>query len=424
MDDLAPVEHDAPARLTQDQAQQLVLRTVTTHAESLLRTAHRHSLCDDDAHDAYQRGLEIFVRRARTLDPERASRWLHVVVKREAWAVRQGRADVVASDDFDFDRHEAVHLASPEEQTLSADRVTRAAEALQRLKPHEVQAMWLKALGNSYDDIGAATGWSKRKIERCLVEGRKAFLERFSGIEAGDECRRWQPVLSAILDGEATAAQLAEARPHLRNCSGCRASLRALHDADRPLAAVLPFGLTGAGLKLGGLFDRFLPAAASGDGAGAAGGLSLFGAGGAKLAGLLAAGAAASAGGGLVAVHEHGATDRAPSVRATHRAAADARTPAPDITRPAAGVVRAPGGRSDGGGRHDARLVARRASPGRVEFAPAGAEPSPGGSETPSPTPSAVAAVPVKRTASPVPRGAPTAPAQTDSAAGEFAPQP
>jgi DNA-directed RNA polymerase specialized sigma24 family protein len=162
MDDLAPVEHDAPARLTQDQAQQLVLRTVTTHADSLLRTAHRHSLCDDDAHDAYQRGLEIFVRRARTLDPERASRWLHVVVKREAWAVRQGRADVVASDDFDVDRHEAVHLASPEEQTLSADRVTRAAEALQRLKPHEVQAMWLKALGNSYDDIGAATGWSKR----------------------------------------------------------------------------------------------------------------------------------------------------------------------------------------------------------------------------------------------------------------------
>jgi hypothetical protein len=256
-----------------------------------------------------------------------------------------------------------------------------------------------------------------------LVEGRKAFLERFSGIEAGEECERWQPVLSAIVDGEATAAQLADARPHLRNCSGCRAGLRALHDADRPLAAVLPLGLTGAGLKLGGLFERFLPAATSGDGAGAAGGLSFFGAGGAKLAGLLAAGAAASAGGGLVVAHEHHATDRAPSVRAANRPASGVRPTAADVIRPALAVVRPAGGGTESRrGAERARLVARRAAPGRVEFAPPGAEPSRGPSRAASPTPIAAAAAPVKRTADP--RPVPAAPARADSAAGEFAPQP
>src|SRR3954462_905561 len=107
MDNLAPAQHEARPRLSDTEAQELVLRTVATQAESLLRTAYRHSLCDDDAHDAYQRGLEIFVRRAPTLDPARADRWLHVVVKREAWAVREARADVAASADFDADGHEA-----------------------------------------------------------------------------------------------------------------------------------------------------------------------------------------------------------------------------------------------------------------------------------------------------------------------------
>src|SRR3954447_13816193 len=217
MENYAPPEQDAPGRLTDDQAEQLVLRTVATQAESLLRTAYRHSLCDDDAHDAYQRGLEIFVRRAPTLDPARADRWLHVVVKREAWAVREARADVAASADFDADGHEAIHLASPEEQTINAERMTRAAEALQRLKPHELQAMWLKASGSSYSEIGQTLGFSPRKVNRCLAEGRKSFLERFAGIEAGEECARWLPVLSAIVDGEATAEQMADLRPHLRN---------------------------------------------------------------------------------------------------------------------------------------------------------------------------------------------------------------
>src|SRR3954467_11545158 len=97
-------------------------------------------------------------------------------------------------------------------------------------------------MGNSYQEICEQTGWSYTKVNRCLAEGRKSFLARYAGIEAGEECRRWAPVLSAMVDGEATAEQMLQLRPHLRNCAGCRAALRELRGSNAPLAALVPGG--------------------------------------------------------------------------------------------------------------------------------------------------------------------------------------
>jgi RNA polymerase sigma factor (sigma-70 family) len=381
--------HDAAPSRTHAETQELVLRTVAREAESLLRTARRHSLCADDAHDAYQRSMEILVRRAPTLDPERAARWLHVVVKHEAMALRKGRSEVVSPEAVDFELHEAVHVPSPEEQAIGADRTARAAEALQRLKPHELQAMWLKALGKSYAEICDETGWSHTKLNRCLAEGRKTFLQRFAGIETGEECTRWQPVLSAMVDGEATAAQLTELRPHLRNCPSCRATVRGLHEARAPLAAVLPVGLLGAGAKLGGLLDRVMPAAAAGDAGLTGGGAGLLGVGGTKLAGLVAAGAAATAGGGgLVVAHEHHAASVKRARPAVQQRVAARRADVLPVSAALGGAgpfssSTAPGGADrptdrqlEHGGRATRRsrlrLTARRRHDGRVEFRPAG----------------------------------------------------
>ena len=128
----------------------LVVETVTRHAVALLRTARRHSLCLDDAHDAYQRALEIFVRRAASLRRETVVSWLHTVVKHEAMAVREQRARLVAAEEVDFDAHACPRDPSPDERVVSFDRTARAAEALGRLKPQEVTALWLKAQGLSY----------------------------------------------------------------------------------------------------------------------------------------------------------------------------------------------------------------------------------------------------------------------------------
>lgn len=396
MNNLAPPEPDARVRLTDDQAQELVLRTLATQSESLLRTAHRHSLCVDDAHDAFQRGMEIFLRRARTLDPASAHRWLHVVVKHEAMEVRRGRIAAVGYEEIDVDRETSRHAASPEEQVLGAERTRRATEALKRLKPQELRAMWLKAAGHSYAEIGAVTGFSATKVNRSLTEGRRAFFDRFAGIESGVECERWQPVLTAIAQSTATAEQITDARPHLRNCPACRAQLRSLH--HRPLTALLPLGLLGTLTRLA---ERLV---GGGDAA-------LGAANGTKLAVILATGAAATAGGGFVMAQETGPSHARPPA---HTVATSATTRA--ITSPAAVVAIAaprstPPKRSAPQPKHKAKtkhLTARHHST-HIEFAPHGTEPS-------APPPTATRAT--------TPHPLPPPPPTPDSTHGEFSPQP
>lgn len=260
----------ATPQRTPAEAEALVLATIHRHAESILRLARRHSLCADDAHDAYQRGVEIFIRRAASLDADGAGAWLHTVVKHEAIAVRAARLRVLGHNEFDVDAQEARTEPSPDERALSFERLARSAEALQRLKPQEVRALWLKAQGHSYQDIAEICDWTYTKVNRCITEGRRSFLERYAGIEAGAECERWAPVLSAIVDGEATPEQVADARPHLRNCAGCRATLAAMRGSAAPLAALLPVatvalaGAEPASHRGGGLLLRVYEALAGG----------------------------------------------------------------------------------------------------------------------------------------------------------------
>src|SRR4051794_30463064 len=102
-------------------ARDLVQTTITEHAGSLLRLARRFSLCTEDAQDAYQRAVEIFLRRADTVDPETAASWLRTVVKHEALAVRRSRLRVVGREEVDLDQSEASSEPSPDERLLSAD---------------------------------------------------------------------------------------------------------------------------------------------------------------------------------------------------------------------------------------------------------------------------------------------------------------
>ena len=246
----------------------LVLDTLREHAASLLGTARRYSICTDDAHDAYQRALEIFLKRAHRLDREGALPWLRTVVKHEALAVRAARQRLLGGGDVDLDARENREAATPEECAADADALTRSAEALQRLKPQEVRALLLKAQGHSYREIGEITGWSYTKVNRCLTEGRKAFLERFAGLESGDECARWTPVVSALVDGEISLRDARAVRRHLRHCGACRSTVRELRAAGPSLAGVLPgAAVVGGGDTLeraGGLVARAYEALAGG----------------------------------------------------------------------------------------------------------------------------------------------------------------
>ncbi len=98
----------------------------------------------------------------------------------------------------------------------------------------------LKAEGFSYREICAMTGWSYTKVNRLLTEGRRAFLRRVSGIQRGADCARYEPLLSALADGEASAEDLATLRPHMQTCLSCRAALREFRAAPERVAGVLP----------------------------------------------------------------------------------------------------------------------------------------------------------------------------------------
>jgi hypothetical protein len=84
------------------------------------------------------------------------------------------------------------------------------------------------------------TGWSYTKVNRLLTEGRRAFLRRVSGIQRGADCARYEPLLSALADGEASAEDLATLRPHMQTCLSCRAALREFRAAPERVAGVLP----------------------------------------------------------------------------------------------------------------------------------------------------------------------------------------
>ena len=216
---------------------------IARRGAEVMATARRWSSTPEDAEDAYQRGLEILLTKAPTTAEDELVPWLKTVVKHEALAVRRQRerAAPVTDDGEPTEPREPAPATHDEAERYERLRV--GAEALRRLKPQEVRCLLLRAEGYSYKQIADITGWSYTKVNRCLSEGRRAFFERVAGIEAGSECQRLEPLLSALADGEADADALAELRPHLKTCLTCRARLRDYRAAPTRVAVLVPAGL-------------------------------------------------------------------------------------------------------------------------------------------------------------------------------------
>jgi RNA polymerase sigma factor (sigma-70 family) len=284
-----------------------VVELIRRHGAQVMSTARRYSASPEDAEDAYQRAVEILLTRAPCADPDELVPWLKTVVKHEAFALRRQRARHGMPGDADAIEPLAGSVPGPAELAERRDRLRVGAEALRRLKPQEVRALTLKAQGLSYQEICAATGWSYTKVNRCLAEGRKRFLARVAGIEAGAECDRLAPLVSSLADGELRGEDLAVLRGHLHGCLACRARLREYRGAPARAAALVPAPLVAS------LWHA------------AAGWLHAH-----KLAAVVAS-SVVMAGGGTVAVRtlEHPAAPPAPERTHVRRTPARARPPLP-----------------------------------------------------------------------------------------------
>ena len=224
---------------------------IETHDAVFRRTARRYSICADDAEDAYQRALEILLTKAPPIEGDNLVRWMQTVTKREALAVRRQRERLLGSPrlsrpDQDDDQDPLDSIASespgPNDQLARRERVVRSGEALNALKPQEVRALTLKAQGYSYAEIGEITGWSYTKINRCMAEGRKRFLQVFAEIEDGRRCDQLAEALSQMADGEGANGSSDALEFHLRSCAACRAKLRAYRAIPDKVFELMPAG--------------------------------------------------------------------------------------------------------------------------------------------------------------------------------------
>ncbi|MDX6609499.1 MAG: hypothetical protein QOF85_1424 [Solirubrobacterales bacterium] len=219
---------------------------IARHEAALRRTARRYSLDAEDAEDAYQRALEIALTKAPTTDLRELIRWTQTVTKHEALAVRQSREKLLGYQRrHDGSTQDPIALipaggAGTEEQVERREDVARSREALQALKPAELQALSLLAEGYSYAEIGTRTGFSQTKVNRLLAEGRARFRSLIARSEDGSRCRDLQPLLSSFCDGEAGPREVAVVREHLRACARCRATMRTYRAAPRIAAALVP----------------------------------------------------------------------------------------------------------------------------------------------------------------------------------------
>ena len=396
----------ARRRPTRAEVEPAALALLQRHGASIMATARRYAATPEDAEDAYQRGVEVLLTKAPTTAEEELVPWLRTVVKHEAWALRRQRQRAAPVADDGALPESPSEAALTHDQAERLERLRLGAEALGQLKPQEVRALVLRAEGHTYRQIQEITGWTYTKVNRCLTEGRKAFVERVAGIEAGSECERLAPLLAKLADGEATAEDLTALRPHIRSCLACRATLREYRRAPATAAALVPAAAFAA-TDRAPLLD--VPARLAEGVAGwtqkAHATFELASA--QKVAAVAASTAVIAGGGAAVTVErvEHGgdgprpaAEEEMPRAHARPSPPAPAAPPVPAAPAPAAAPPPAPAPTRAEKRERRARAIERRTPPAEQEFEPAFAATDPASADATATTASSAQPEPIRTT--------------------------
>lgn len=233
--------------------EEAVGRIVARHGNEMLGVARRFSKCASDAEDAYQSALEVLLTKAPEGDNERLAAWLMVVVRNEALMIgrRHKHIDTTAFEEIADGWVADEPLL--DERVLDAESLGRRREALRRLPPDHTRCLLLKADGMSYSEISRATGISYASVNRYLTDGRRAYRRVLGRIDSGDECRRLEPLLSLIADGEAAERERQDAKLHLQHCAACRTVLADFRATPKSIAAIFPVALAAPGAGGAGL---------------------------------------------------------------------------------------------------------------------------------------------------------------------------
>lgn len=173
-----------PKNPSTDQASraQILDRLSPREWSQLRRQARGHSINQSDAEEALQEGCVQFLRFYEG-PASGALWWLLLVIKRCAWAIsrraRRREVHLHVLTTIDFEDAEDSQVVARDEGSSTEELAERTIaleariELFAELKPDERTALILLGLGASYAEIGELRGWSHRKVDRCIAEGRQ-----------------------------------------------------------------------------------------------------------------------------------------------------------------------------------------------------------------------------------------------------------
>lgn len=176
-------------RTATEQRKDALEQLLRSRRNTLMRQARSHSRCPEDADDALSDACIQFLRFYDGPAGKDALRWMMLVVKRCAWAIRrqavtrESRYLLALRDD----NGESTEVIVPDDRIGPDELVERAEETaklltlIEQLKPDERTALILIGLGCSYAEICELRAWSRTKLHRCLTEGRARVRELLQG---------------------------------------------------------------------------------------------------------------------------------------------------------------------------------------------------------------------------------------------------
>ncbi|MGI9539391.1 MAG: sigma-70 family RNA polymerase sigma factor, partial [Miltoncostaeaceae bacterium] len=230
---------------TDDDRRRAVCRAMTS-GPALIRFAARYTSRVEDAEDAYQRALEIALRQAPVTEKRGFMAWLHTVLKHEALALGKAhrREGPTADDDLSATLDAEPHSDPPPHAAFEWRQRYRALQdALASLSESQRICVMLQSAGASYRTIEEITGFSRRKVERSVLEGRRSLHRWELDLAQGDVCERLTDAIESVAGGTATDREARSVRRHVRHCPPCAALLRRRRQSHDWLGALVPVAL-------------------------------------------------------------------------------------------------------------------------------------------------------------------------------------
>lgn len=221
------------------------------HAPALIRFAARYAPTLQDAEDAYQRSMEIALTRAPVTERRAFLAWLYAVLRNEALAISAAQRREGPASAGDVAEVLAEQLVTPVGIDALADwreRYRAIQDALATLTESQQVCLILQSAGATYATIQELTGYSLRKVERSVLEGRARLRRWEVQLISGDVCERMEPLIDRTVAGEAGRADRRTLSRHVRHCGPCRARLRDRREQRLRLGALVPLPLLGAAI--------------------------------------------------------------------------------------------------------------------------------------------------------------------------------